>query len=151
MTVTFDSIDTLIGQELGVSDWLTIDQTCIQAFADITLDQQWIHTDPARAAVESPFGVTIAHGFLTLSLVSHFQFQSAVFPADVSSIINYGSDRIRYITPVKAGQRVRGRSRLIHVDRRSEQQKLIKISMTVEIEGETKPALIAEILSLLVN
>jgi acyl dehydratase len=149
--VTFDNIDSLIGQELGVSEWLTIDQSRIQAFADITLDQQWIHTDPLRAAAESPFGGTIAHGFLTLSLISHFQFQSAVFPTDVSSIINYGSDRIRYITPVKAGQRIQGRSMLINVDQRSPQQKLIKTSMTVNIENEAKPALIAEILSLLVK
>ena len=102
-------LPTLVGQELGVSDWLLIDQDRVDAFADATLDHQFIHVDPDRAAL-TPFGGTIAHGFLTLSLLPHF-LESAAVPVDgILMAINYGTDKVRFLQPVKVGQRVRGRS-----------------------------------------
>jgi acyl dehydratase len=146
----FESIDQFAGHELGVTDWLTIDQQWIDAFADATLDRQWIHVDVKRAATDSPFGTTIAHGYLSLSLLSHFQFVLGVFPADVSSVLNYGLNRVRFITPVKSGQRVRGRITLLSVEARQDGRKLIVMENTVEIDGEARPALVAETLNLLV-
>lgn len=146
----FATIEQAIGTELGVSDWFTVDQARIDAFADATLDRQWIHVDSARAAAESPFGTTVAHGFLSLSLLSHFQFEVGAFPQDISAILNYGLDRTRFVTPVKSGQRIRARLKLMSVDVRPDGRKLIKIENTIEIDGEARPALIAETLSLLI-
>jgi acyl dehydratase len=147
--LTFDTLDQFAGTELGVSDWLRIDQTRIDAFADVTMDHQWIHIDPQRAAA-SPLGTTIAHGYLSLSLLSHFQFAIGVFPSNVSTILNYGLDRVRFVSPVKVGQQVRARIKLISVESRPDGRKLVKMENTVEIDGETRPALVAETLNLLV-
>ena len=106
--LSFASLEDFVGSELGISDWMTVDQRRIDAFADVTQDHQWIHTDPERAA-ESTLGSTIAHGYLTLSLLSHLQFEIGAFPVDVSAILNYGLDRVRFLTPVKEGQRIRAR------------------------------------------
>lgn len=146
--LTFASIEQFTGRELGISDWFTIDQHHIDTFADVTHDHQWIHVDAERAAA-SPLGTTIAHGFLTLSLLSHFQFQVGVFPVDVTTVLNYGLDRVRFLTPVKAGQRVRARLTITSVDTRPDGSKLVKMENTVEIDGVAKPALVAETLTLL--
>ncbi|MBK8135486.1 MAG: MaoC family dehydratase [Chloroflexi bacterium] len=147
--LSFASLEDFVGSELGISDWMTVDQRRIDAFADVTQDHQWIHTDPERAA-ESTLGSTIAHGYLTLSLLSHLQFEIGAFPVDVSAILNYGLDRVRFLTPVKEGQRIRARLKLLLVETRPDGRKLMKLENTVEIEGNSKPALIAETLNLLI-
>lgn len=149
--LTFASIEQFVDKELGVSDWLTIDQSRIDAFAVVTMDWQWIHVDRARATIESPFGNTIAHGYLSLSLLSYFQFAIGVFPDDVTSILNYGLDRVRFVQPVISGQNVRARLKLLSVEARPQGRKLVKMENTVEIEGEPRPALLAETLNLLIS
>jgi acyl dehydratase len=133
-----------IGKELGVSEWLVVSQTMIEDFARTTLDDQWIHTDVERARLESPYRTTVAHGFLTLSLLSHLH-RSSVNLADrgFSRAINYGLNRVRFPTPVRAGARIRSRSVLKEVE---EMEGGIQVtwSVTVEVEGEPKPALVAE-------
>lgn len=148
--LTYATIEQYIDQELGVSDWLKIEQARIDAFADVTMDRQWIHVDRARATIESPFGNTIAHGYLSLSLLSYFQFALGVFPDDVTSILNYGLDRVRFVQPVISGQNVRARLKLLSVETRPQGRKLVKMENTVEIEGEPRPALVAETLNLLI-
>lgn len=148
--LTYATIEQYIDQELGVSDWLKIEQARIDAFAEVTMDHQWIHVDRARATIESPFGNTIAHGYLSLSLLSYFQFAIGVFPEDVTSILNYGLDRVRFVQPVITGQNVRARLRLLSVETRPQGRKLVKMENTVEIEGEPRPALVAETLNLLI-
>ena len=134
-----------IGRELGVSDWLAVDQERINHFADCTGDHQWIHVDIERAKKESPFGTTIAHGYLTLSLLVYLQSSIGVIPADVKAVINYGLDKVRFIAPVKAGKRIRNRVTLVAIEDKG-QGRVFKTQNTVEIEGEEKPALIAETL-----
>lgn len=149
--LTYTTIEQFAGQKLGVSDWLAIEQTRIDAFADVTIDRQWIHVDRARATIESPFGNTIAHGYLSLSLLSYFQFAIGVFPDDVTSILNYGLDRVRFVQPVISGQNIRARIKLLSVEVRPQGRKLVKMENTVEIEGEPRPALVAETLNLLIS
>lgn len=146
---TYQSIDQFIGKEIGVSAWLTIDQERINRFADCTNDHQWIHVDVERAS-QSPFGAPIAHGFLTLSLLSHFQAEINIVPSNVTQVLNYGLDKVRFITPVKVGQRIRNRAVLLSVEPKPLGQ-LLKTQNTVEIEGEDKPAMIAEALMLLIS
>lgn len=131
-----------IGQEVGVSDWILIDQERINAFADATLDHQFIHVDP-EAAAKTPFGGTIAHGFLTLSLMSQMSYQAAPVLEGVTMGVNYGFDKLRFIQPVPAGSRVRGRFKLLSAEDKGGRW-LIKHEVTVEIDGQAKPALIAE-------
>ena len=140
-------LPSLIGQEVGVSRWITVDQARIDAFARITEDEQFIHVDPERARA-TPFGGTIAHGFLTLSLASAMSYD-AVAPLDgVVMGVNYGFDKLRFLAPVPAGSRVRGRFRLLSAENKGTQDGvtrwLLKHELTVEIEGGDKPALIAE-------
>jgi acyl dehydratase len=139
-----------VGQELGVSDWLTVDQERINEFADCTGDQQWIHVDVERARRESPLGSTIAHGYLTLALLPTMQKEVVTVPAGISQVVNYGLDRVRFITPVKAGARIRDRVVLLAAGPQVEGRFLLTFKNTVEIEGETKPALIAQTLALLI-
>lgn len=148
-TVPRDKLHDYVGKELPPSDWLTIDQDRIDAFADTTLDHQYIHVDPAKAA-KTPFGTTIAHGYLTLSLISHFLGQCGVGPEGAVMAINYGSDKVRFVQPVKVGSRVRARMKLLEIGEKSPGQLLAKTGVTIEIEGDKKPALVAEILSLFV-
>ncbi|WP_432817272.1 MaoC family dehydratase [Sulfitobacter sp. JB4-11] len=137
-----------IGSELGVSNWITVDQAMIDQFADTTQDTQWIHTDPQRAAAESPYGATIAHGFLSLSLASRFGRDClSWFPGQVMSL-NYGMNKLRFLAPVKSGARLRGRFTLRNVTARNDAELLREIELTIEIEGEEKPALVAEWLTL---
>lgn len=133
----------LIGQEIGLSKWFEITQARIDAFADCTEDHQFIHVDP-EAAKKTPFGGTIAHGFLTLSLASAMSYD-AVAPLDgVVMGVNYGFDKLRFLAPVPAGSRVRGRFRLLSAEDKGNGRWLLKHELTVEIEGGDKPALIAE-------
>lgn len=135
------------GTDLGASDWIVIDQERIDLFAEATGDHQWIHVDP-ELAKSGPFGATIAHGFLTLSLLPVLQHQLYAVE-DVRMAVNYGLDRVRFIAPVRSGKRIRGRFRLDSVDEKAPGQLLLRHTVTVEIEGEEKPALTAEWLGLL--
>ena len=137
-----------IGQEVGVSSWLTMDQQRINEFADATEDRQFIHTDP-EAAARTPFGGTIGHGFLTLSMLSRMAAEAMLVPDSIKMALNYGLDRVRFIAPVRSGKRIRGRFRLDSVDEKAPGQLLLRHTVTVEIEGEEKPALTAEWLGLL--
>jgi acyl dehydratase len=136
----FTSAEELLaaaGSELGSSPWMTIDQARIDAFADATDDHQWIHTDPERAAA-GPFGATIAHGLLTLSLVPHLVSQIYAVEG-VRMAVNYGSDRVRFVTPVRSGSRIRGSSVLQGADQLADSVHLT-VATTIEIEGQPRPA-----------
>ena len=146
---SFDTVHEFVGRELGVSDWITVDQESIDKFADCTGDHQWIHVDVERSREESPYGTTIAHGFLTLSLLSQLQFEVGISPSDVTQMINFGLDRVRFISPVKSGARIRDRVVLMSAEEKGAGRVLVKTQNTVEIEGEVKPAMVAEALSLL--
>lgn len=136
-----------VGEELGVSEWLVVDQARIDAFAACTEDFQWIHVDRARAEA-GPFGGTIAHGYLTLSLLPRLN-EGALGPAlGISAMLNYGLDRLRFLTPVRAGARLRNRVRLLAVEPRGDGRTLITLENTMEIEGESKPAMVAHTLAL---
>ncbi|HBI18522.1 MULTISPECIES: MaoC family dehydratase [unclassified Brevundimonas] len=136
-------LQALIGREVGLSKWFEVDQARIDAFADCTEDHQFIHVDP-EAARATPFGGTIAHGFLTLSLASAMSYD-AVAPLDgVMMGVNYGFDKLRFLAPVRAGSRIRGRFKLLSAEDKGGGRWLLKHELTVEIEGEDKPALIAE-------
>jgi acyl dehydratase len=145
------TISQYVGQELGVSEWMTIDQERINHFADFTGDHQWIHVDVERAKRESLFGTTIAHGYLTLSLAAALSMGLGIIPAGVSQVLNYGLDKVRFLAPVKSGSRVRDRVVLLAAEPQGKGRLLLKFRNTIEIEGETKPALIADALSLLVT
>lgn len=149
--LTFDSMKHMVGQQLGVSSWVTVDQKMIDAFAETTNDHQWIHVDVERARRESPSKSTIAHGYLTLSLVASMAYEIGALPEGTAAAFNYGLDKVRFITPVKAGARVRMRTTMLSFEEKAPGQFLMKASNTVEIEGEPKPALIAETLVMLVK
>ncbi|MBX3476826.1 MAG: MaoC family dehydratase [Brevundimonas sp.] len=140
-------LQSLIGQEVGVSRWFEIDQARIDAFAQVTEDHQFIHVNP-ELAKQTPFGGTIAHGFLTLSLASAMSYD-AVQPLDgVVMGVNYGFDKLRFLAPVPAGSKVRGRFKLLGAEDKGGGRWLIRHELTVEIDGGEKPALIAEWLSM---
>ena len=143
-----DEIRARIGQEVGLSSWLTIDQQRIDEFADATEDRQFIHTDP-EAAAQTPFGGTIAHGFLSLSMLSRMAAEGMLVPDSIKMAVNYGLDRVRFIKPVRSGKCIRGRFHLDSVEEKAPGQLLLRHTVTVEIEGEEKPALTAEWLGLL--
>jgi acyl dehydratase len=140
-------IPSLIGQQLAPSPWFEITQERVQQFADATNDHQFIHLDPQRAA-ETRFGGTIAHGFLSLSLLTYLNSQTGVVPDKLEMVINYGSDKVRYLTPVRVGKRIRSVQTVTDATEKKPGQWLVKINVNVEIEGEPTPALIAETLSL---
>lgn len=143
-----DEIRSKVGSEIGVSDWITVDQSRINAFADTTEDHQFIHIDES-AAKQTPFGGTIAHGFLSLSLLSRMAADVMLVPETIKIGVNYGFDRVRFLAPVKAGSRVRGRFVLDSAEEKAAGQLLTRHTVTVEIEGEEKPALTAQWLGLL--
>jgi acyl dehydratase len=147
-TVSREDYAKLVGQELGVSSWHTVDQKQIDTFAEATNDHQFIHVDPERARRETPFGGTIAHGFLSLSILSGMAYEA--MPALEGSVmsINYGFDKVRFLTPVRAGKRVRARFVLAEATQRAPNELLARTNTTLEIEGETKPALVADWLGL---
>ena len=139
---SLDDIRSRIGDEVGVSSWLTVDQARIDAFAEATEDRQFIHTDPAAAA-QTPLGGTIAHGFLSLSLLSRMAAEAMLVPDGIKMALNYGLDRVRFLSPVRAGKRVRGRFTLDSIEEKAPGQVLMRHLVTVEIEDEDKPALTA--------
>lgn len=149
LTISADNVDQHVGEEIGVTDWFEIDQQRVADFADATLDHQFIHLDPERAAAETPFGGTIVHGFLTLSLLPYFMNQGCGIEIPGSKmLINYGLDKVRFLQPVAVGKRVRGRSVLASAQEKKPGQFLFQIDFTVEIEGEERPALIAQWLAM---
>lgn len=145
--LTLDDLRAAIGTEIGLSDWRTVSQEMINEFADATDDHQFIHVDPERAA-ETPFGGTIAHGFLTLSLLSTLAYEALPAIAGVTMGINYGFDSVRFLTPVKTGSRVRARFVLAKADIRKSGRVLITYDVVLEIEGNLSPALKATWLTL---
>jgi acyl dehydratase len=148
---TMTTASQFIGQELGVSGWVTVSQDRIDAFAACTGDRQWIHVDVERARRESPFGGPVAHGYLILSLVAAMVTELGVIPADAATALNYGLDKVRFIAPVKAGARVRMRAILASAELQDGGRVLLKLQSTLEIEDEAKPALIAELLCMLIG
>lgn len=136
-----------VGEELGVTDWFQMDQDRINQFADCTLDHQWIHVDEEKAA-QGPFGQTIAHGYLTISLLPHFSADHAVLPEGTLMAINYGMNKLRLVSPVKSNARIRDRIVLTDVVEKAGGRILVTTTHTIEIEGEEKPAMIAEVLSM---
>jgi len=147
-TVSVEALKARVGQEIGTSPWLVVSQDMIDRFAEVTHDPQFIHIDPARAAAETPFGGTIAHGFLTLSLLSVLGRDALPAIEGRKMGINYGFDRVRFMTPVKSGARVRGRFTLLKVTERAEKLVMFRYGVSVEIEGVAKPALTADWLTL---
>lgn len=145
---TYEQLRTMEGQELGVSDWMLVDQARIDQFAECTGDRQWIHTDPVRARRQSPFRTTIAHGYLTLSIIGCLSQEMGVIPENTQAAFNYGLDKVRFVMPVRAGARVRLRVTLLRMEDKGPGQYLMKVANTIEIEGEEKPALIAETLAM---
>jgi acyl dehydratase len=139
---------THVGEEFGASSWTTLDQARIDEFADCTGDHQWIHVDAARAARESPFGGTIAHGFLTLSLLAPTGLEVLLARVAPKSVVNYGLEKVRFIAPVRSGKRVRNRIRIAAVEDKGNGRFLVTTENTIEIEGETKPALLASALAM---
>ena len=138
-----------VGQEIGSSDWFEVDQDRINMFADATLDHQFIHIDSEKAT--PLFGSTIAHGFLSLSLVPHLTSQAVLAPENLKMVFNYGLDKVRFINPVNVGSKVRTHSKCVSVDDKGDGRYLMKTEVTMEIEGEEKPAYIAETLSMFVT
>ena len=132
----------------GISDWITVDQAQIDQFADVTDDHQFIHIDPERAVAETPFGATIAHGFLSLSMLSRLAADVMEPEDNLALSINYGFDKIRFLQPVKSGQKIRGKFKVAEKVARQPGQTMTRLSVEVEIEGEAKPALIADWLTL---
>lgn len=146
--VSVDEMKQRVGQEIGLSNWHVVSQNMIDRFAEVTDDHQFIHTDPVRAKAETEFGGTIAHGFLTLSLLSLFGREALPQIENRAMGINYGFDRIRFMSPVKSGARVRGRFTLKKIVERSSKMVQFRYGVNVEIEGAPRPALMADWLAL---
>lgn len=136
-----------VGQELGTSDWIEIDQDRINKFADCTGDHQWIHVDEKMAA-QGPFGTTIAHGFLSLSLIPYLSADNMVIPEGTAMAINYGLNKVRFINPIKVNSKVRDKAVLSNVEEKSGDRVLVTVTHTIEIENEEKPAAVAEALAM---
>ena len=149
LTLSVDQLNDYIGKEVGISEWLLVDQERINRFADATGDHQYIHVDSERAA-QTPFGTTIAHGFLTMSLMVLMGYEGSTKLKNSVMGINYGFDKLRFINPVKVNSKIRGRFRLIGAEEKNTNQWLLKHNITVEIAGEEKPALVAEWLGMTV-
>ncbi|KRQ00769.1 MaoC family dehydratase [Bradyrhizobium sp. DASA03076] len=146
--ITLQAYQALVGKEIGVSSWHLIDQPRIDAYADVIEDHQFIHVDPQRAKQETAYGTTIAHGFLTMSLLSIMSYEVMPVIAGTTMGVNYGFDKLRFISPVRSGKRVRGRFVLAEAKLRKPNEFQTRTNVTVEIEGEEKPALVAEWLGL---
>lgn len=150
--ISLDAARALIGTEVGISQWHQITQERINQFAETTGDFQFIHLDAERAGRETPFGGTIAHGYLTLSLLSMLGAEAGTVRLEGTRMtINYGLDKVRFLNPVRTGSRIRARFVLLSIDEKNAGQYLIKQQATVEIEGQDKPAMIAESLSLAIT
>jgi acyl dehydratase len=147
--IPLDAFQAMVGNEVGVSSWHLIDQKRIDVYADVIEDLQFIHIDPERAARETPYGTTVAHGFLTMSLLSIMSYEVMPVVEGTTMSVNYGFDRLRFLSPVRAGSRVRGRFTLTEARLRKPNELLSRSSVTVEIDGEEKPALAADWLGLI--
>ncbi|MCP3443588.1 MaoC family dehydratase [Bradyrhizobium sp. CCGUVB14] len=147
--ITLEAYQALVGKEIGVSSWHLIDQPRIDTYADVTEDHQFIHVDPERAKAETAFGTTIAHGFLTMSMLSVMSYEVMPAIAGTTMGVNYGFDKLRFISPVRSGKRVRGRFVLAEAKLRKPNELQSRTNVTVEIEGEDKPALVADWLGLI--
>ena len=145
---SIEEIESKVGEEVGVSDWILVDQARIDRFAEVTEDHQFIHVD-AQAAAKTPFGGTIAHGFLTLSLLSRMAADAMLRPEQIKMGVNYGFEKVRFLAPVRSGKRVRGRFKLIRFEEKRPGQVQFVHEVTVEIEGADKPALIADWIGLI--
>lgn len=146
--LTFKKLKEYRGKEIGLSDWMEISQERIDAFAECTEDRQWIHIDPEKAK-HGPYGITIAHGFLILSLLVHLASQIELFQKGIKMVTNVGLDRVRFLTPVKRGSRIRNRVILKEASDKGKGKILVTLENAIEIEGETKPALVADVLALI--
>ena len=138
-----------VGKEIGTSEWFEVDQERINQFADTTLDHQFIHVDPEKAT--PLFGSTIAHGFLSLSLLPHLTSQAVLAPENLKHVFNYGLDKVRFINPVNVGSKVRTLSKVVSVDDKGDGRYLMKTEITMEIDGVDKPAFVAESLSMFIT
>lgn len=147
--ISLEAYQAMVGKEIGVSSWHLIDQPRIDSYADVIEDHQFIHVDPERAKKETAFGTTIAHGFLTMSLMSIMSYEVMPVIAGTTMGVNYGFDKLRFISPVRSGKRVRGRFVLAEAKLRKPNELQSRTNVTVEIEGEDKPALVAEWLGLI--
>jgi acyl dehydratase len=147
--IPLDAYQAMVGKEIGVSSWHLVDQPRIDTYADVIEDHQFIHVDPERAKKETAFGTTIAHGFLTMSLLSIMSYEVMPVIAGTTMGVNYGFDKLRFISPVRSGKRVCGRFVLADAKLRKPNELLSRTNVTVEIEGEDKPALVAEWLGLI--
>ena len=146
--VPAETLIDYVGKEIGSSEWFEIDQTRINQFADATLDHQFIHIDSEKAT--PLFGSTIAHGFLSLSLIPHLTAQTVLAPENLKHVFNYGLDKVRFINPVNVGSKVRTHSKIVSVDDKGDGRYLIKTEITMEIKGIEKPAFVAESLSMFI-
>jgi acyl dehydratase len=145
--VPVDELPGYVGKQTGTSGWFVVDQNRIDQFSEVTEDPQWIHTDVAKAA-GGPFGTTIAHGFLTLSLLSHLSSTTSIAPEGAEMLINYGSDKVRFLAPVRVDSRIRAISTLKSHAEKGQGRILMTSTVVVEIEDEETPALVADILTL---
>lgn len=147
--ITLEAYQAMVGREIGVSSWHLIDQPRIDTYAGVIEDHQFIHVDPERAKKETAFGTTIAHGFLTMSMLSVMSYEVMPAIAGTTMGVNYGFDKLRFISPVRSGKRVRGRFVLAEAKLRKPGELQSRTNVTVEIEGEDKPALVADWLGLI--
>jgi len=147
--ISLAAYQEMLGREVGVSSWHLVDQSRINMFADVIEDHQFIHIDPERAKRETPFGTTVAHGFLTMSLMSIMSYEVTPIIEGTTMGVNYGFDKLRFISPVRAGSRVRGRFTLMEAKLRKPTELLSRTSVSVEIEGEEKPAIVADWIGLI--
>lgn len=145
--LTYKTLKEHTGKEIGISNWLEITQDRINAFAECTEDRLWIHTDEDKAR-KGPLGTTVAHGFLLLSLLTHFNLQNEIFKVKYKMVVHYGLNRVRFLTPVKTGSRIRNRTVLKETTKKGFKRVLILLENTIEVEDETKPAMVAEVLAL---
>lgn len=148
--LTFADLPAQVGRTFGPSKWITVDQARIDEFADATLDRQWIHVDPARAA-HGPFGTTVAHGYLTLSLLVAMVQDLGVLPASAQLVVNYGLEKVRFPAPVPAGSRVRCSAELTDCQPRGDGRLLLTLACRVDVEGDDTPALVAQVLYLVID
>jgi acyl dehydratase len=147
--ISLDAYQNMVGEEIGVSSWHLVDQKRIDFYANVIEDHQFIHVDPERARNETPFGTTVAHGFLTMSLLSIMSYEVMPVIEGTTMGVNYGFNKLRFISPVRSGRRVRGRFRLTDATLRGPKELLSTTNVTIEIEGEDKPALVADWIGLI--
>lgn len=147
--LTLEKLEEYIGKEIGLSDWMTITQERINAFAECTEDRQWIHIDPKKAK-SGPYGTTIAHGFLILSLLVHLSSHIKLFQKGIRMVTNIGLNKVRFLRPVPVGSRIRNRTVLKEASKKSNEKIFITLKSTAEIKGKEKPAMIAEVLAMLI-